>query len=92
MDTLNFSKFYITKKCMIEQETIFLPNYNPVRPYEARQEELVRAINREIVAKHAASSLLLRLRHSLLEEQASLLGPSLAFINGCKLLSRFDLL
>lgn len=63
-----------------------------IRPYEARQEELVRAINLAIITKTASQELLMQLRHTLIEEQVNLLGPSLAFISGCRLLNRLDLM
>lgn len=63
------------------------------RPYEARQEELVRAINSQIRDPNSSipRDLLIRLRMLLLDEQSRLSGPTLAFINGCRLVSRLDL-
>jgi hypothetical protein len=62
------------------------------RPYAARQEELVRTINQVIAKKSQSRLLLAKLRQRLIDEQKELSGPTLAFISGCQLINRLDLL
>lgn len=64
---------------------------NP-RPYLARQEELVRALNERLASAGGKTDLIVRLRRSLLDEQSWTTSPTLAFLSGCRLTNRLDLL
>lgn len=65
------------------------------RPYRERQEEIIRFINAYIVAlKYETKEVrtFQKIRDVLIKEQNNLNGPTLAFVQACRLADREDLL